>query len=71
MSECPNYNDRVTSSTDNGDAVAHYLADIAGQLEAMARGANLELLAYLLAMARAEAEAIVLDERPYLHSPPH
>jgi hypothetical protein len=42
-------------------AVARYLADMTGQLETMARAARLELLAYLLAMARAEAESVTLD----------
>lgn len=41
--------------------VARYLADMTGQLESMARSAKLELLAYLLAMARAEAEAVSLE----------
>jgi hypothetical protein len=39
-------------------AVAQYLADMTGQLEAMARAGKLELVAYLLAMARTEADAI-------------
>jgi hypothetical protein len=39
-------------------AAAEYIADMSGQLELMARAANLELLAYLLAMARAEADTI-------------
>ena len=43
---------------EGAEAVAHYLADITSQLETMARGAHLELLAYLLAMARAEAETL-------------
>jgi hypothetical protein len=34
------------------------IADLAGQLESMARAADLELLAYLLAMARAEADGL-------------
>jgi hypothetical protein len=38
--------------------VARYLADMTAQLETMARAANLELVAYLLAMARAEAESM-------------
>jgi hypothetical protein len=42
---------------DGTEAIARYLADMIGQLESMARAANLELLAYLLAMARAEAES--------------
>ena len=52
------------SEDDGGRAVARYLADMTGQLEFMARAAKLELLAYLLAMARAEAEAASLDEKP-------
>jgi hypothetical protein len=40
------------------EAIARYLADMTGQLESMARAANLELLAYLLAMARAEAASL-------------
>jgi hypothetical protein len=38
--------------------VARYLADMTAQLETMARAADLELLAYLLAMARSEADQI-------------
>jgi hypothetical protein len=37
-------------------AVARYIADMTGQLEAMAKAAHLDLLAYFLAMARAESE---------------
>ncbi len=37
-------------------AVAEYLTDMITQLESMARGAGLELLTYLLSMARVEAE---------------
>jgi len=44
-------------------AVARYLADMTGQLESMARASKLELLAYLLAMARAEAESVALEAR--------
>ena len=44
-------------------AVARYLADMTGQLETMARATKLELLAYLLAMARAEAESLTVDNR--------
>jgi hypothetical protein len=40
-------------------AVAAYLADMTAQLEAMAVAAKLDLLAYLLSMARSEAEGIV------------
>jgi hypothetical protein len=38
-------------------AVARYIADMAGQLEAMANAARLDLVAYFLAMARAESES--------------
>ena len=44
--------------SDGTEAVARYLADMTAQLESMARSADLELLAYLLAMARSEADAI-------------
>jgi len=40
-------------------AVARYIADMSGQLESMASAAHLDLLAYFLAMARAEGEASV------------
>jgi hypothetical protein len=43
---------------EGSEAVARYLADMTGQLESMARAADLDLLAYLLAMARAEADAV-------------
>jgi hypothetical protein len=36
--------------------VARYLADMTAQLELMANSAQLDLLAYFLAMARSEAE---------------
>jgi len=38
-------------------AVAEYLGDMIGQLESMARVSGLDLLVYLLSMARVEAEA--------------
>jgi len=57
------------SDAENLQAVARYLADMTSQLEAMARGAKFELLAYLLAMARAEAEAAALQAKAEL-SPP-
>ncbi len=38
-------------------AVARYIADMTAQLESMATAAGLDLLAYFLAMARAESEA--------------
>ncbi len=41
-----------------GNAAAGYIADMAAQLEVLARADNLELLAYLLAMARAEADTL-------------
>ena len=44
--------------SDGSEAVARYLADMTSQLESMARAADLELLAYLLAMARSEADSI-------------
>jgi hypothetical protein len=54
----------VQSDDDAGIlAVARYLADMTGQLESMARASKLELLAYLLAMARAEAESVALEAR--------
>ncbi len=37
-------------------AVAEYLGDMLNQLESMARVAGLDLLTYLLSMARVEAE---------------
>ena len=43
---------------EDAQAVARYLADMTAQLESMARAAKLELVAYLLAMARAEAESV-------------
>jgi hypothetical protein len=51
----------VPPTDKEAQAVARYLADMTGQLETMARAAKLELLAYLLAMARAEAESAALD----------
>jgi hypothetical protein len=38
-------------------AAADYLSDMIAQLESMARAAGLDLLVYLLAMARVEAES--------------
>jgi len=38
-------------------AIASYIADMTGQLELMATSSGLELVAYFLAMARAEGEA--------------
>jgi len=39
-------------------AVARYVADMTAQLEAMALTAHLDLLAYFLAMAKGESEAL-------------
>lgn len=54
------------SVSDRGEtaAVARYIADMAGQLESMAIAARLDLLAYFLAMARAESEASARAEAP-------
>ena len=41
---------------DRTRAVAEYLSDMVAQLETMARLAGLDLLSYLLSMARVEAE---------------
>jgi hypothetical protein len=46
-----------TSGGADAPAVASYIADMTAQLEAMATAAGLDLLAYFLAMARAEGEA--------------
>jgi hypothetical protein len=70
-SELPGRNGERIASKEYGEAVAQYLADVSGQLEAMARAANLELLAYLFSMARIEAEGNVLYGRPGPLSPPH
>ena len=42
---------------DQTRAVADYLGDMIGQLEDMARRSRLDLLVYLLSMAKAEAQA--------------
>ena len=52
---------RETGSQEKAQPVARYVADMTGQLEAMARGARMELLGYLLAMARAEAESLARE----------
>ena len=56
------------SESDGADtpAVARYIADMAGQLESMAIAARLDLLAYFLAMARAESEASARADAPSL-----
>jgi len=48
---------REKSTSVGAPAVAGYIADMTAQLEAMATAAGLDLLAYFLAMARAEGEA--------------
>ncbi len=45
-----------TSPASDQAAVAGYIADMTAQLETMAIAARLDLLAYFLAMARAESE---------------
>jgi len=42
--------------------VAEYLGDMIGQLESMARVQGLDLLVYLLSMARVEAETTARDK---------
>ncbi len=49
--------DRTASLAAEATAVARYIADMSGQLESLASAARLDLLAYFLAMARAEGEA--------------
>jgi hypothetical protein len=55
--------DRKSEDETGNRVVARYLADMTGQLESMARASKLELLAYLLAMARAEAESQTREAR--------
>ena len=43
--------------------VAQYLTELIRQLEAVARASKLELLAYLLSMAQAEARTVALEAR--------
>lgn len=43
--------------------VARYVADMAAQLEAMSEAADLDLLAYFLSMAKAEAETFLQRSR--------
>ncbi len=51
----------VTTGDAGAPAVAGYIADMTAQLESMATAAGLDLLAYFLAMARAEGEAASRD----------
>ena len=48
--------DPTASRAAEARVVARYIADMAAQLESMATAARLDLLAYFLAMARAESE---------------
>jgi hypothetical protein len=56
--------DRTASPAAEAIAVARYIADMAGQLESMASAVHLDLLAYFLAMARAEGEASARADAP-------
>jgi hypothetical protein len=47
----------VVSDAERGRATAEYLTDMIAQLESMARAGGLDLVAYLLAMARVEADS--------------
>jgi len=58
LGSLPGRADMNVGKDETARAVAQYLADMITQLESMARAADLELVAYLLAMARAEADAI-------------
>jgi hypothetical protein len=51
----------LTNCESRTPAVARYIADMTAQLETMATAAGLDLLAYFLAMARAESEAASRD----------
>ena len=54
---------RATGSrAEDAAAVACYIADMTAQLELMARAARLDLIAYFLAMARAESCAAANGE---------
>jgi hypothetical protein len=53
--------ERPTRGDVGAPAVALYIADMTAQLESMATAAGLDLLAYFLAMARAESEAASRD----------
>jgi hypothetical protein len=62
LAERKEHNEDVKAEVDlSAQAVARYLADMTGQLESMARASKWELLAYLLAMARAEAENVATE----------
>jgi hypothetical protein len=53
---------RENSTSAGAPMVAGYIADMTAQLESMATAAGLDLLAYFLAMARAESEAASRDD---------
>jgi hypothetical protein len=52
--------DRTTAPKDRGDLTRHeaaaYIADMLGELKSIANGAGLTFVAYLLAMAKEEAQ---------------
>jgi hypothetical protein len=50
---------RIKSSSELTVEVAHYIAQMTGEMSGMARSANLELLGYFLEMARIEATTIL------------
>jgi hypothetical protein len=58
-SEPGDFSDRRDAQVDaeQARATAEYLTDMIAQLESMARGGGLDLVAYLLAMARVEADS--------------
>lgn len=53
----PPRRDNLIVDVPAASAVAGYIADMTAQLESMATAAGLDLLAYFLAMARAESES--------------
>ncbi len=53
---------QAADAEDYSRAVAEYLGDMIGQLETMARHEGLDLLVYLLSMARVEAETTARDK---------
>lgn len=60
---------RVTQTASPAVEVARYIADMTSQLESMAIAANLDLLAYFLAMARAESESSARVAAPAMAPP--
>ena len=70
-SEAPDYDDEAEpddglSLHDEGNvrAVADYLGDMIGQLEDIARRSRLDLLVYLLSMAKSEAQVYARPASP-------